>query len=595
MAMPAKMPAFAFRALSLVLIGLVGSPVGIAHGASRSALSQSPASPDTTRTVPRTVQRLLIKGTIQAQLGDPEEAISYFESALTRTPNEPALLQALADAHAAQDDLSTALFYARKARRQGPENAYYHRRLAELQHRAGERQAAVQTYKALLERFPDERAAYRGLATLQAEMGQPRAALATYDSLLTRGARSPTSIYQEMLPLYRRVGNTNGVERALRALVAHRPNNRHYRRLLGELYADAGRTNAALDLLAPLAEQQPDNDELQRLVQGLTTKTGAPTSESAPTPPGTEADRSTLPVSKLVRRAQAALDRAPTDPDPSALRSAEAALRDALDRAPRNVPALRLQARLSERRGAYARAGDLLKRAIDEHPKSPDLWARAATMYLNARDYDTAATVAEEGLLLFPGETALAQRAAFARLRGGAPARARDHFQNALELAQNDSVGPAQTATLQAGLALTYTLLNRPENADPVLEEALSAAPDSPAVLRTCAYSFALRGEQLDRALTLARSAAEQAPTDPLTHDVLGWVQFQHGDLEAARRALQHALDAGPPTARILEHFGDVQHALGNDSEARTYWRKALDRAPDRSSLRKKLNDTPTP
>ncbi|PSR04308.1 MAG: hypothetical protein BRD54_02135, partial [Bacteroidetes bacterium SW_8_64_56] len=65
-------------------------------------------------------------------------------------------------------------------------------------------------------------------------------------------------------------------------------------------------------------------------------------------------------------------------------------------------------------------------------------------------------------------------------------------------------------------------------------------------------------------------------------------------NLNAARRHLQKALEAGPPTARVLEHLGDVQHALGNDGAARKYWQRALDQDADRASLRKKLSDGPS-
>jgi tetratricopeptide (TPR) repeat protein len=210
-------------------------------------------------------------------------------------------------------------------------------------------------------------------------------------------------------------------------------------------------------------------------------------------------------------------------------------------------------------------------------------------MYLKGHEYDAAASVAEEGLLLFPGDVALLRTAAFARLRTDAPQQAQDHFEDALTFQQNGSAPTAETAVLRAGLALALTVLDRPREADAALEKALAAAPDNPTVLHTCAFSLSLRKEQLDRALELSRRAVNRTPSSPLPLDTLGWVYFQRGNLEAAHRILRRALNAGPPSRRILEHFGDVQKATGNDAAARRYWQKALDRAPNRSSLRKKL------
>lgn len=567
--------------------GLLGGPAG--HASTLPQVS-SPPSADTDSTAPPVVQKFLIKGTLEAQLRDYEEAILYFENALDQAPKTPPLLQALADAHAAQDDFATALFYARKARRHAPDQTYYHRRVAELQREAGQRQDAVSTYQALLQRFPDAHTAYQNLAELQLALDRPQAALDTYKTLLDRGAHSPASIHRKMLPLYRRTGNVEGLEKTLRTLIiSHRPNIPRYKRLLGDHYANDGRLDAALDLLVPLAEHYPEDADLQRKVERLAQKTGRTIAQRSPVPPADSTDLSSFSVKQLVRRARTFLDQSPSDT--TALRIADQFLQRALDRSPRHVPALCLRARLYERQGEYAEAGRLLKQAVEENPRAPELWGRAARLHLRGHAYESAASVAEEGLLLFPGDTALIRSAAFAQLRAGAPDQARDHFENGLVLQKSDSSSTRETAVLQAGLALAFTYLDRDEDADAALQKALATAPNHPIVLHTCAYSLALRREQLDRALELSRRAVDRAPSSALALDTLGWVYFQRDAFKAARRVLQRALDAGPSSRRILEHFGDMQDALGNDAAARRYWQKALDRAPDRSSLRKKLEN----
>jgi tetratricopeptide (TPR) repeat protein len=226
-----------------------------------------------------------MKGTTEAQLGDYEEAILYLESALDRAPKAPALLQALADAHEAQGDYATALFYVRQARKRGNGHPRYHRRLAELQRQAGQPQDALQTYKDLVARFPEHPSAYRALADLQVTLGRPTAALKTYRTLLEQTAHPSVPVYQRMLTLYRKTGNSRGITETLQTLVERRPNSRTYRRLLGEHYADEDRPKKALDLLAPLADQRPDDAALQRQVRQLFRKTGRETAARPDTPP----------------------------------------------------------------------------------------------------------------------------------------------------------------------------------------------------------------------------------------------------------------------------------------------------------------------
>lgn len=568
----------------------------VAGGVSSDSVAapRPPSAPADTTDDPR-VQTHLVNGVTQAQLGDHEEAIVHLKSALSRAPGEPALLQALADAHAAQGDYATALFYARQARQHGNKRPYYHRRLAELQRQADQHQNALQTYKDLVARFPEHERALRALADLQATMGRPAAALRTYRALLEHTPQPSVTVYQRMLALYRETGNSQGITEMLQALLERRPNRRKYRHLLGEHHANEGRPKEALDFLAPLAEQRPDDAALQRQVRRLSQETGRAVATRSADKRESSGAPDTRSVDQLVVRAESRFNAATASPPPDStvLRTAKDLLRRALERAPTHMSALTLLAHIHQAEDDYREAGRVLEQALEDHPRDPNRWAQAAAAYLNAGRPQKAAALAEEGLLLFPGNDSLAQSAGRARLHSRHHERALDHLQRALDLREGDAASPAETAPLKAGLGLVYTHLDRPGDADAAFEAARSAAPDHPVVLRRLAYSLALRDTQLDRALGLARRAVEESSNDPLCLDALGWVHLRRGDPKAARRPLQKAMELGPPSARLLEHYGDVQHALGKDAAARNSWQKALDRAPDRDALEKKLEEVP--
>jgi len=549
---------------------------------------------DTSGAANATAQKYLIKGTTEAKLGDYEEAILYYETALDHTSNNPVLLSALADAHHAKGDEATALFYAREARTHGAGRAYYQHQLAELQRDAGQPDAAIETYRTLLDQFPADTTAYRALAALQASTNRPEAALQTYNEMLEHVAPPPISIYRQILSLHRRLQNTDGIEQTLRTLLNRRPNNRSYRHRLGEHYANTGNPEAALDLLAPLAKQQPNNADLQDRVRTLSRQIGR--TADVQTAPTDSTGRSARSVNALVRQAEMAYDVATGragGADTSALRDAERFLTRALDRSPTHEEALTLRARILEQKEEYENAARVWERVLEEHPQVPRRWSRAASAHLSAHNPEAAASIAEEGLLLFPGHAPLARIAGVAQLRSGTPEQALEYFQEALSLRSDSAASPGSTADLNSGLGMAYTQMDRPDDADSTFEEALSATPEDSRVLRRYAYSLAHRRENLDRALDLAKRAVDRAPSDALAHDTLGWVYFQRGSAGTARRHLERALEIHPASPRILEHAGDAEQALGNDKAARAYWQKALDRSPNRFSLSNKLDGAP--
>lgn len=593
-----RQPSMSFRS-SILRVAAAG--IGLIVLVGGSAGSASPQVPDastgvdTSVAVAPGVQKLVVRGMTEAFLGDYEEAIANFETALDQTPGEPALLQALADAYAARGEYTTALFYARRASKRGSGRPYHYQRLAEIQREAGRPEAALRTYRSLIDRFPDNTDAYRALAQLQSSLDRPEAALDTYDALLNHQSHPSVEVHRERLRLYRRVGNSRGVQATLETLVDLRPNNRSYRRLLGQIYAENGDAEAAVDLLASLLDATPNDTTLRRRVRQLYRKTGQTEAASTLTRQADVRGSRQMSVEALVDRAEAAYAdaTAASPPDTSLLNTAETLLQRALQQSSEHVEALTLRARIHEIRGNHRQVGQVLERVLEDHPRSPDRWVRAAVAYRKAGQYEQAASLAEEGFLLFPGHSRLARTAAFARLRRHEPEQALTHFRAALELQADDSTGTSDYALLKAGQGLAYTQLDRPQEAGDAFSEALSRAPSHPMVLSHYAYSLALRNSELDRALEMAQQAVEQVPTNPSALETLGWVQFRQGNLRAARTHLQKALDTGPASARLLEQYGDVQHALGNEEAAREYWQKALDRTPDRQSLRKKIGVDP--
>jgi len=582
--------ALALWVLVLLAAGSGGTPSDagvLAHRA--SALSAAALAPaDTTDEPNAEARRFLVRGMTRAYVGDYAEAIALYEQALERAPNEATILSALADAHAAQDDPTTALFYARQARDRAPTNPHYHLELARLQKTAGRIDDALATYRAALDRFPDAPTARRELAQTQADAGRTRAAITTYEPLVDGRTPAAPEAWQALLRLYRQVDDASGIEQALNALMELRPADPTYPQMLGNLYLRTSRIDAAIDLYERQLTAPPDVETLSTLAM-LYRRADQPGRADSLLRRYT--DDASATVEQLVERARSLSQDALTSPstaDSGLVQTATRLLRTALDRAPNHAAALALLGELRYEAGAYAEAGNLLDRTLQQNPRAPKRWILAASAHFRADSLQRAVDVAEEGLLLFPGQLPLVRISANALLDLDRPTDARDRLTDALNA--RDDAPAAQRASLLSVLGRAYNQLGTPAASTDAFETALELAPDDPSIAGAFALVLAKRKAQLDRALRLARRAADQAPNDPRVLDALGWVQYQLGSLQEARTALEAAVETGTAPARAYAHLGDVHAALGNDADARRYWQAALERAPDSSDVRTKLD-----
>ena len=539
------------------------------------------------------VRQRFVRGLTQAQIGNTQEAIRLYEEALRAAPEEPALLSALAEAQQAEGDHTAALFYARQARRSAPENVSYYEQVARLLRASGELKQAAQSYEQLLNRFPGDHEARLHLARLQTALGRYDAALASYEMLIQRAGDSP-AVRVQMLSLYRQTSDEAGLERTLKALVQLEPGEPLFRRSLGALYQEQGRTEEAARLLRALLRQNPEDVETAVVLAEIYRAQGRPDAADALMERSLPGEATAV---QLVARAAPLLEGGPAGPEQA--QTAARLLQQALEQDAENADALRMLGELRFSEGAYADAAPLLERSLEQQPRDPERWLRAAAAYLRDSQPARAADVADEGLLLFPGRLPLLRVAAYGRLEAYENDAALQRFQEALRLLDEDAAGgdapdggppgEVQRADFYAALGLLHSRKKNHAASDRAYEQALDADPAHASALNNYAYSLAERGAKLDRALALARRAVRLAPGTAAYLDTLGWVHFKREDYEQARQRLDEALATGQASASVYEHRGDLAAEQGDEQTARRFWQQALERRPENAALKAKL------
>lgn len=138
--------------------------------------------------------------------------------------------------------------------------------------------------------------------------------------------------------------------------------------------------------------------------------------------------------------------------------------------------------------------------------------------------------------------------------------------------------------------AICLQELDRWDEAVVDLRRVLALQPDYADALNFLGYSWVERGENLDEAFEMIRTAVRLEPDSGAIIDSLGWAHYKLEQYEEAMIYLENATEKDPNSATITDHLGDVYWKLGRKREAGYQWRRALDLDPtDNETARLKV------
>lgn len=118
-----------------------------------------------------------------------------------------------------------------------------------------------------------------------------------------------------------------------------------------------------------------------------------------------------------------------------------------------------------------------------------------------------------------------------------------------------------------------------------VLERLLQERPQDPVLMNALGYTLADHRLDLNRAESLIHRALTATPDSPAVLDSLGWVRFREGDAKGAVPDLEHAYSLDHDS-EIAAHWGEALWTSGKRQEARRVWAAAVAREPDSQLLK---------
>ncbi|MDH3360576.1 MAG: tetratricopeptide repeat protein, partial [Desulfobulbaceae bacterium] len=117
--------------------------------------------------------------------------------------------------------------------------------------------------------------------------------------------------------------------------------------------------------------------------------------------------------------------------------------------------------------------------------------------------------------------------------------------------------------------------IGKPDDAMAAMQGLLKIDAHNPYALNYIGYTWADRGENLEKARIFIEQAVALRPEDGFIRDSLGWVYFKLGEYDKAVAELTKALELAHDPV-ILEHLGDVHVKAGQKLEAIKAYEQAL-------------------
>ena len=200
---------------------------------------------------------------------------------------------------------------------------------------------------------------------------------------------------------------------------------------------------------------------------------------------------------------------------------------------------------------------------------------RASAHFINAsalataRKYDQAMAEFQKVLQIDPKSMMAYYRIAQLHQVMGQTDAALDSYQKALALQPT-------SAMINNAIGNLYLSKDDLKSAGKYFQAALAQDSHNPVAANNLAWVYAVQGENLDMALSLATQAKQIAPDMPGVSDTLAWIQYKKGNYRVSVSLAEDAVKKDPQKADYRYHLGMALSGAGERDRAKTELQKAL-------------------
>ncbi len=567
------------RILNIILVSfLLLAAVGCK---STEGVSQKKAEKTTelTEVESREYQIAFMDASKEKILGNINEAERLFQKALTINPRSDAAMFDLAKIAVERGRLGEAATLLEQAGEIDPENPWYTEYLAQVYAESGRLDEAIETVRRIIESQPEKYDYYFNLGSLLSAQGKYDQALKVYDDLEDQfGLMEEIAMQRQMIFLEQ--GKADQALEEANKLIEMNPEEIRYYGMKAEILEQTGKKEEAKALYAEMLEIDPDNGLVLLALFEIAEQEGKSMKAREYL---TSAFRSEdLGIDVKVNILLNLMSNPGESPDYLFKLSDELVAAH-----PNNAKAYAIQGDLYNNFNRQKEARSKFQKAVEIDPNRPPIWQEILIISSTLNDFETMRTESEKALEYFPQQPIFYLFNGIALQQLGQTKEAIDALESGKNLVidNNELLGQ-----FYASLGDAHHSINDHQASDAAYEKALKYTPSNVIVLNNYAYYLSLRGENLEKAESMARKANDLSPNQVSFQDTYAWVLFKRGNYQNALFWIKEALkNGGDEDPDVLEHHGDILWQLNDRENAKIAWQMALDAGGDANQLSEKI------
>jgi tetratricopeptide (TPR) repeat protein len=474
-------------------------------------------------------------------LGDLTRAVQYAEEVGEGTGQEAQLLTQMAGilASAGKPDRAVRLLDLAIERDPAKPDAYFPKGMVLLnQKRYAEAEQAV---KQGLQHAADSAAGYYYLGRISAEAGNVEQAVASYERAIALNPSFEPAYLAEASFFESRQEKDKAIAVLQRYLQRANPHNKEIRQHLIQLYINAKDYAGGLAELEKILEEDPGDLDAQlrmALIYGEKKEFG-----------------------KAVDQLNAVLKARP----------AELKIRDYLGY-------------MYEETRDFSKAVDAYQFNIQLDPTFVDSHIHLGVLQYRLKQFPSAIAHLSEAVRLNPKQAESHIVLGLAYLQS-------DRYEEAVHAFEEGVRHHPKNADLHFNLGTAYDKLNRFDEVVREMEVTLALDPHHADALNYLGYSYAERGINIERALSLTRQAVALKPDNGYYVDSLGWAFYKSGMLNEALAEIKRAVALVGDDPVIYEHLGEIYMKQDRPADAREAWLHSLELDPSNEKLLQRFRE----